>query len=156
MRKRICTASAMNTYMLVPGVYLSTTRTNYYEVKAKMNAKKYNWKTDNPDCKVHRANMGPTWVLSAPGWPHVGPRNFAIWERSVLKNSVYLMTNGEGIRWVTSSIFIYTYITGLTIGRLSRTRRVAIPLPMDASSVINDFEMKPCPVQCFLSIGAQN
>ena len=25
-----------------------------------------------PDSKVHGANMGPTWVLSAPGGPHVG------------------------------------------------------------------------------------
>ena len=28
--------------------------------------------------KVHVANMGPTWVLSAPGGPHVGPMNLAI------------------------------------------------------------------------------
>ena len=28
-----------------------------------------------PDSKVHEANMGPTWVLSAPGEPHVGPVN---------------------------------------------------------------------------------
>ena len=34
----------------------------------------------NPDNKVHRANMGPTWVLSAPDGPHVGPMNPAIWE----------------------------------------------------------------------------
>ena len=26
-----------------------------------------------PDSKVHEANMGPTWVLSAPDGPHVGP-----------------------------------------------------------------------------------
>ena len=31
-----------------------------------------------PDCKVHWANMGPTWVLSAPYGPHVGPMNLAI------------------------------------------------------------------------------
>ena len=29
---------------------------------------------------VHGANMGPTWVLSAPGGPHVDPMNLAIWE----------------------------------------------------------------------------
>ena len=28
-----------------------------------------------PDSKVYGANMGPTWVLSAPGGPHVGPMN---------------------------------------------------------------------------------
>ena len=32
----------------------------------------------NPDSKVHGANMGPTWVLSAPDGPHVGPINLAI------------------------------------------------------------------------------
>ena len=31
-----------------------------------------------PDSKVHGANMGPTWVLSAPGGPYVGPMNLAI------------------------------------------------------------------------------
>ena len=31
-----------------------------------------------PDSKVHGANKGPTWVLSAPGWPVIGPMNFAI------------------------------------------------------------------------------
>ena len=31
-----------------------------------------------PDSKVHVANMGPTWVLSAPDGPYVGPMNFAI------------------------------------------------------------------------------
>ena len=32
-----------------------------------------------PDSKFHGANMGPTWVLSAPGGPHVGLMNLAIW-----------------------------------------------------------------------------
>ena len=31
-----------------------------------------------PDSKVHGANMGPTWVLSATDGPHVGPMNLAI------------------------------------------------------------------------------
>ena len=39
----------------------------------------------NPDSKVHGANMGPTWVLSAPDGPHVGPMNLAI--RVVLRLS---------------------------------------------------------------------
>ena len=30
------------------------------------------------DSKVHGANMGPTWVLSAPDGPHDGPLNLAI------------------------------------------------------------------------------
>ena len=32
-----------------------------------------------PDSKVHGANMGPTWVLSAPDGLNVGPMNLAIW-----------------------------------------------------------------------------
>ena len=35
---------------------------------------------DNPDSKVHGANMGPIWVLSAPAGPHVYPMNVAIRE----------------------------------------------------------------------------
>ena len=31
-----------------------------------------------PDSKVHGANMGPTWVLSAPDGPHVGPMDLTI------------------------------------------------------------------------------
>ena len=37
-----------------------------------------------PDSKVHGANVGPTWVLSAPDGPHDGPMNLAI--RSVQLN----------------------------------------------------------------------
>ena len=32
------------------------------------------------DSKVHGANMGPTWGLSTPDGPHVGPMNLAIRE----------------------------------------------------------------------------
>ena len=35
------------------------------------------WK-QHPNSKVHGAHMGPTWVLSAPDGPHVGPMNLAI------------------------------------------------------------------------------
>ena len=31
-----------------------------------------------PDSKVHVANMGSTWALSAPGGSHFGPMNLAI------------------------------------------------------------------------------
>ena len=33
---------------------------------------------NTPDSKVHGANMGPTWVLSTPDGPHVGPTNLTI------------------------------------------------------------------------------
>ena len=34
----------------------------------------------SPDYKVHGANKGSTWVLSALGRPHIGPMNLAIWD----------------------------------------------------------------------------
>ena len=40
-----------------------------------------------PDSKVHGANMGPTWVLSAPDGPHVGPMNLAIRVRLQLERN---------------------------------------------------------------------
>ena len=38
----------------------------------------YNRIHNIPDDKVHEANMGPTWILSAPDGPHVGSNNLAI------------------------------------------------------------------------------
>ena len=42
----------------------------------------------NPDNKVHGANIGPTWDLSAPDGPHVGPMNLAIREGFVDSSSI--------------------------------------------------------------------
>ena len=39
-----------------------------------------------PDSKAHGANVGPTWVLSAPDRPYVGPMNFAIGDVSRRNN----------------------------------------------------------------------
>ena len=41
-----------------------------------------------PDSKVHGANMGPTWVLSATDGPHVGSTNLA--------TRVYVCMTGDG------------------------------------------------------------
>ena len=46
-----------------------------------------------PDSKVHGANMSPTWVLSAPDGPHIGPMNLTI--RDVYK--------AETIQWCSSN-----------------------------------------------------
>ena len=35
---------------------------------------------NNPDGKVHGANLGPIWGRQGPGEPHVGPMKFAVWE----------------------------------------------------------------------------
>ena len=37
-----------------------------------------------PDNKLHGANMGSIWVLSAPDGPHVSPMNFAIWVSAIV------------------------------------------------------------------------
>ena len=42
-----------------------------------------------PDSKVHEAYMGPTWVLSAPGRPHIGPMNLAITDSSLFVTFCY-------------------------------------------------------------------
>ena len=53
-----------------------------------------------PDSNVHGANTGLTWVLSAPGGPHVGPINLAIrvcfrWitDQWLNSSSIYIMTS---------------------------------------------------------------
>ena len=45
----------------------------------------------NPDNKVPGANMGPTWVLSAPDGPHVGPMNLVIRE-VILRKCCFFVT----------------------------------------------------------------
>ena len=48
-----------------------------------------------PDSKTHVANMAPTWVLSAPDGPHVGPMNFAIrCDYTALPAKIYQSNNG--------------------------------------------------------------
>ena len=49
-----------------------------------------------PDSKVHRANMGPTWVLSAPGGPQVGLVNLVIW---VVAAVYAILPNSIGPPW---------------------------------------------------------
>ena len=40
----------------------------------------FRWVINNPDSKVHGANLGPIWGRQDPDGPHVSPMNFAIWE----------------------------------------------------------------------------
>ena len=69
------------------------------------------WKLVIRDSKVHGANMGPTWVLSAPGGSHVGPMNLAIWDANqghikhgtdvfIMKTSVYQLNTLINGAWV--------------------------------------------------------
>ena len=50
--------------------HIASSKRDYYAVLELPN--------NHPDSKVHGANMGPTWVLSAPDGPHIGPMNLAI------------------------------------------------------------------------------
>ena len=50
-----------------------------------------------PDSKSSWANIWPTWVLSAPGGPYVGPMNLAIRDYNVADSRVH------GYIWVTNS-----------------------------------------------------
>ena len=47
---------------------------------------------DLPDSKVHVAHMGPTWALLAPGGPHVGPMNLAIWVGAMVVIPQFVLT----------------------------------------------------------------
>ena len=49
-----------------------------FEKESKLILFEINIPSPFPDSKFHRANMGPTWVLSTPDGPQVGPMNLAI------------------------------------------------------------------------------
>ena len=57
---------------------------------------------NNPDSKVHGANMRPTWVLSAPDGPHVGPMNLAIRESIALAPMAY--PGASYLHWIMLSL----------------------------------------------------
>ena len=60
----------------------------------------------DPDSKVHGANVGPTWVLSAPDGPHVCPMNLATREVVCTVNiikSVYIVNAIGGVRSVVTT-----------------------------------------------------
>ena len=60
-------------------------------------------KSGHPDSKVHKANMGPTWVLSAPDGPHVGSMNLAI--RAGKKSRCKSKKGGSCAQHISSFIF---------------------------------------------------
>ena len=62
-----------------------------------------------PDSKVHGANMGPTWVLSAPDGPHVGPMNLAIRVFIIWNNAGMLSIGPPGTIFSDISIKNHTF-----------------------------------------------
>ena len=49
----------------------------------------------HPDSKIHGANLRPTWVLSAPDGPHVGPINLAVWVKHMAQSKYFGVTELE-------------------------------------------------------------
>ena len=79
---------------------------------------------DFPDSKVHWANMGPTWVLSAPDGPHVGPMNLAIrvvllqlitWPHSDTLIIGYLFISNHIALWKAATLGKRTSLIGILI-----------------------------------------
>ena len=69
----------------------------------------------HPDSKVHGANMGPTWVLSAPDGPHVGPMNLAI--RVVICEKVNIMdADGLIMKYLAGTMFTYNNLVYIQNG----------------------------------------
>ena len=62
---------------------------------------------DDIDSKVHGANMGPTWVLSAPDGPRVGPMNLAI--RDIHKLSIPDDVTGTTPDNSTAILLLYSH-----------------------------------------------
>ena len=60
-----------------------------------------------PDSKVRVAHMGPTWVLSAPGRPHVGPINLVI--RVVGLWHAWTLSHGHNITSIWPPVFTAGY-----------------------------------------------
>ena len=48
-----------------------------------------------PDNRVHVAHMGPTWVMSAPGRPNVGPMNLAIRDGTEIVLALWYATSAR-------------------------------------------------------------
>ena len=63
----------------------------------------------NPDSKVHRAIMGPTWVLSAPDRPHDGPMNLAI------REALWCQMSSPGHKNEANTVSLYPSIHRLSV-----------------------------------------
>ena len=62
-----------------PFIYPFVDFQNYFQVSPQLKVSISLWYSYvSPVSKVHGANMGPTWVLSAPDRCHIGPMNLAI------------------------------------------------------------------------------
>ena len=83
------------------------------------------------DSNVNGANMGPTWVLSAPDEPHVGPMNFVIRAGNYTSLSVFwwfgvCALNICGIcwthQWIPTTSHMVLYILYFPVFLLGKTK----------------------------------
>ena len=95
-----------------------------------------------PDSKVHGANMAPTWVLSAPDGPHVGPMNLANrvhipLEECVCKTKKKSIANGFSYTLCVHNCYIYhpAVVANLT----------SINWPFETTWVITTYQKRPRP-----------
>ena len=95
-----------------------------------------------PDSKVHGANMGPTWVLSAPDGPHVGSMNLAIRGASCLLWFVLVC-----LWWILPiAIKVTSYARGSSYHRIYQTLRIWVNKTRQSDT--HQSNTKPC--QCFM------
>ena len=59
----------------------------------------HNMVSEFPDSRVHGANMGPTWVLSAPRGPHIGIMNLVIWVIWILLSAIITASQHARCGW---------------------------------------------------------
>ena len=82
----------------------------------------------HPDSKVREANMGPTWGLSAPDGPHVGPMNLAI--RACIYAPHVCFTGTRTISWLCQWSNLRGYGWNRPIPNKNEARIVCIVLWM--------------------------
>ena len=82
------------------------------------------------EIKVHGAIMGPTWVLSAPDGPHVGPMNLAV---TVTSHNVVCHES----QWLVGSQYVFEHNARENTPPFTRLHNVSIK--DKASSVLKAF-----------------
>ena len=101
-----------------------------------------------PDSKVHGANIGPTWVLSAPDGPHVVPTNLAIRVSYVMTSPLLCVVPGTEMTFrgygITCVVILILY-TALTYA--FRAQSPLGPPPEDRHEILEESShLAPCGV----------
>ena len=84
-------------------------------IALKLSDSAFSLNTDNkysiayPDSKVHGANMGPTWNLSAPDGPHVGPMNLAMGIITQVRYGLFDWLWPNDAKWCQRSVIMTSY-----------------------------------------------